>query len=99
AEEVVMDAFIGQRIAWAGVWAASVFACACGARVDSQRPQRFTLEELYSLPRIIGTAPKGFAWSSDGRRLAFLWNDEGTNFYDAWTIGVDNPKPVRVSRM
>ena len=94
-----MDAFIGQRIAWAGLWAASVFACACGASVDSQRQQRFTLEDLYSLPRIIGTAPKEFAWSSNGRRLAFLWNDEGTNFYDVWTIAVDNPKPVHVSRM
>jgi dipeptidyl-peptidase-4 len=60
---------------------------------------RFTLEDLYSVPRIIGMAPKGFAWSPDGRRLAFLWNDEGTNFCDVWTIAVDDPKPSRLTRM
>jgi dipeptidyl-peptidase-4 len=58
-----------------------------------------TLERLYSLPRLIGTAPRGFAWSADSQRLAFLWNDEGTNFYDVWTITVNAPQPVRVTRM
>ena len=58
-----------------------------------------TLDRLYSLPRLIGTAPKGFAWSADSQRLAFLWNDEGTNFYDAWITTVDSPQPVRVTRM
>ena len=58
-----------------------------------------TLERLYSLPRLIGTAPKGAAWSADSRRLAFLWNDEGTNFYDVWVTRIDAPKPSRVTRM
>jgi dipeptidyl-peptidase-4 len=58
-----------------------------------------TLERLYSLPRLIGTAPRGFAWSPDSTRLAFLWNDEGTNFYDVWIAAVDAPRPVRVTRM
>ena len=31
---------------------------------------RFTLEKLYALPRIIGTAPKAPAWSPDGRVIA-----------------------------
>jgi dipeptidyl-peptidase-4 len=54
---------------------------------------------MYSLPRLIGTAPKGFAWSGDSTRLAFLWNDEGTNFYDVWVTRADAPKPSRVTRM
>jgi dipeptidyl-peptidase-4 len=61
--------------------------------------ERLTIERLYSLPRLIGTAPRGFAWSQDSERLAFLWNDEGTNFYDVWMIETDNPRPVRVTRM
>lgn len=72
----------------------------CGPRQEpTQSAPRFTLEDLYSVPRIIGTAPKEFVWSADARRLAFLWNDEGTNFYDVWTIAVDDPKPSRVTRM
>ncbi|HZD54024.1 MAG TPA: hypothetical protein VE175_13325, partial [Woeseiaceae bacterium] len=58
-----------------------------------------TIERLYSQPRLIGTAPRELAWASDGRRLAFLWNDEGTNFYDLWMTGVDRPSPVRLTRM
>src|SRR5688572_5764058 len=58
-----------------------------------------TLDRLYSLPRLIGTAPRGFAWSGDSKRLAFLWNDEGTNFYDVWMLTVAAPTPVRVTRM
>ncbi len=40
-------------------------------------PEKLSIERLYSLPNLIGTAPSGFAWSGDGRHLAFLWNDEG----------------------
>jgi dipeptidyl-peptidase-4 len=61
--------------------------------------KRFTLESLYSLPRIIGTAPKAPVWSADSRRIAFLWNEEGANFYDVYVIAVDDPKPVRVTAM
>lgn len=64
-------------------------------------PPRLTLDRLYSLPNLIGTAPTGFAWSGDGRHLAFLWNDEGYNFRDVWVIDVDDPEgePRRVTRM
>ncbi|NTV80635.1 MAG: hypothetical protein HGA24_04340, partial [Candidatus Aminicenantes bacterium] len=61
--------------------------------------KRFTLESLYSLPRIIGTAPKAPVWSADGRKIAFLWNEEGTNFYDVYMTAVDDLKPVRVTAM
>ena len=61
--------------------------------------KRFTLESLYSLPRIIGTAPKAPVWSADGRAVAFLWNEEGTNFYDVYVATVADPKPVRLTAM
>lgn len=69
-----------------------------GAQGD---PPRLTLERLYSLPRLIGTAPKGFAWSPDGNRLAFLWNDEGRNFHDVWIVDADDPeaRPRRVTSL
>jgi dipeptidyl-peptidase-4 len=57
------------------------------------------IDTLYSLPSLIGTAPRGVAWSSDSRTLAFLWNDEGTNFLDVWTADVAGGAPVRVTRM
>ena len=61
--------------------------------------KRLTLERLYSLPTLIGTEPRGFAWSADSTRVAFLWNDEGTNFYDVWTVAVDGERPERVTRL
>jgi len=69
---------------------------------ESDTPaRRLTLERLYSLPRLIGTAPSAFAWSPDGRHLAFLWNDEGTNFRDVWTIEAGDPEGSlrRLTRM
>jgi len=61
--------------------------------------KRFDIDRLYSLPRIIGTEPKAVTWSRDSKHLAFLWNDEGTNFYDVWTSDVASAKPVKVSAM
>jgi dipeptidyl-peptidase-4 len=55
------------------------------AGADAQ-PPRLTIERLYSQPNLIGTAPSGFTWSADGRRLAFLWNDEGRNYQDVWVL-------------
>lgn len=58
-----------------------------------------TLERLYALPRLIGTAPTGFAWSPDSRQLAFLWNDEGTNFRDVWILDIGSDRPRRVTAL
>lgn len=62
---------------------------------------RLTIDRLYSLPSLIGTEPRGFAWSDDGRHLAFLWNDQGYNFRDVWIIDVEDPNlgPRRVTSM
>lgn len=70
-----------------------------GPVVRAQAPERLSLERLYSLPRLIGTAPRRFSWSSDGRTLAFLWNDQGTNFRDIWTVSVSGARLVRMTTM
>jgi len=78
---------------------ALVLLAAVGAAGKVEGGKRLTLERLYALPRVIGTSPTGFAWSSDSQRLAFLWNDEGANFYDVWMAEASDPKPVRITRM
>ncbi len=62
-------------------------------------PRAMTIERLYSLPSIIGTAPESPTWSPDSRQLAFLWNDEGMPFRDIWLTDSRGGKPVRVTRM
>jgi dipeptidyl-peptidase 4 len=53
------------------------------------------LDRFYSSPSLIGTAPRNPVWSPDGRRVAFLWNTEGTNFLDIHVSDVREPTPVR----
>ncbi|TKD51094.1 prolyl oligopeptidase family serine peptidase [Sphingomonas baiyangensis] len=43
------------------------------------------LDALYQPVSIVGTPPSGFAWSPDGRRILFLWNDAGASFRDVWS--------------
>jgi len=74
-------------------------ACVPVGAAPAQTPKRHSIERLYSLPRLIGTAPKDVRWSPDSRRLAFLWNVEGSNFYDVWTVDAPSGTPERVTRM
>jgi dipeptidyl-peptidase-4 len=60
---------------------------------------RLSIDRLYRLPWVTGSAPKSPAWSPDSRRLAFLWNDAGTNFYDVWLTDVKTAQAVRVTSM
>jgi dipeptidyl-peptidase-4 len=62
-------------------------------------PAPLTLERLYSLPWLTGTAPESPTWSPDSRRIAFLWNDDGGNFRDVWIADVQAMKPLRVTQM
>lgn len=62
-------------------------------------PKKLTIDRLYSLPWLIGSQPANPVWSPDSRRVAFLWNDEGTNFYDVWTTDIGSAQPVRVTTM
>jgi dipeptidyl-peptidase-4 len=58
-----------------------------------------SLDRLYSLPRIIGTAPVSPTWSPDSRKLAFLWNDSGYDFRDVFVVDVDAPTPFRLTHL
>ncbi len=62
-------------------------------------PAPLTLERLYTLPWLTGTAPESPAWSADSRRIAFLWNDDGGNARDVWLADVAGAQPVRVTAM
>lgn len=81
------------------LWAAAVFAVLAPSSASAQSSPRLSIDSLYSQPSLIGTAPRGMAWSPDGTRLAFLWNDEGTNFADVWMVELPSGVPVRVTRM
>jgi dipeptidyl-peptidase-4 len=69
--------------------------------VAAQAPtlRRPTIESLYTLPSVIGTAPRGPAWSRDGKRVAFIWNDEGTPFGDVWMADAAGGVPLRITRL
>ncbi len=74
-----------------------VFALA--ASVLGAEETGLSLDRLYSLPRIIGTAPVRPAWSPDGRKLAFLWNEAGYDFRDVYAIDVAAPTPSRITSL
>ncbi len=77
-----------------------VLAFVTPAQNSPDRPaKKLTIDRLYSLPWLIGTKPQDPQWSPDSRQLAFLWNDEGTNFYDVWMTDIATSKPVRVTSM
>ncbi len=81
-------------LAFAWAWAADA-AFAQGAAP----PLRPTIDALYTLPSVIGTAPRMPAWSSDSKRVAFVWNDEGTPFGDVWVADASGGAPRRVTRI
>ncbi len=68
------------------------------ARAQAPAPE-LTLARLYSLPSLIGTRPEQPVWSPDSKRVAFLWNDEGTPFLDVWLTDTAAGGPVRVTQM
>lgn len=55
------------------------------------------LERFYSAPSLVGTAPRAPVWSPDGRQVAFLWTEDGTNFLDVYTADRATAAPVRRS--
>ncbi|RJP79562.1 MAG: S9 family peptidase [Candidatus Zixiibacteriota bacterium] len=44
----------------------------------------FTVELLFTHPYVTGTAPNNLAWSPNGQRLAFTWNEGGDRFRDLY---------------
>ncbi len=67
----------------------------------AQAPARAvgSIERFYSLPSLIGTAPRNVAWSSDSKRVAFVWNNEGMPFGDVWMADATGAAPVRVTTL
>jgi dipeptidyl-peptidase-4 len=85
-----------------GVLALCAFALTSDAPAQnssSPAAKKLTIDRLYSLPWLIGTKPDDPQWSPDSQRLAFLWNDEGTNFYDVWLVDRTTGKPIRITSM
>ena len=76
----------------------SILAPASTAAEPAAQPE-LTIDRLYTLPHLIGTAPSNFSWSHDERFLAFLWNDSGFNFRDVWLVDTEDPQlqPSRVT--
>jgi dipeptidyl-peptidase-4 len=84
--------------AWFGLALAGLITTGFGARAPAAAPS-LTLDRVTGLPRLSGTAPQRVAWSPDGRRVAFLWNDVGMPFLDVWTADTDEARPRRVTQM
>lgn len=89
-----------SRSAVAGllVWSCLLSPCLPAEGQGAETPvRRLDLDRLYSPPWVTGTAPESPQWAPDSRRVAFLWNEEGTNFRDVWVADVQDGKPARVT--
>lgn len=62
-------------------------------------PLRPSIDALYALPSVIGTAPRLPTWSNDSKHVAFVWNDEGTPFGNVWVADVSGGPPRRVTEI
>jgi dipeptidyl-peptidase-4 len=58
-----------------------------------------SVDRLASLPRLTGTAPSDPVWSSDGKWVAFLWNDAGMPFRDLWIVAADGSGLRRLTEL
>lgn len=77
-----------------------ILAVACEdvqAQQKSPGGKKLTLERLYTYPRLEGTPPIRAKWSDDGRKLAFLWNDQGMRFRDLWLYHLESKKLTRLT--
>ncbi len=61
-------------------------------------PDPLTIASLYADRSIIGTSPEKPVWSSNGRRLLFLWNDEGLAARDIWSADPASGQRRRLTR-
>jgi dipeptidyl-peptidase 4 len=60
--------------------------------------QPLTVERIVSQsPALFGTAPAAPAWSPDGKRLAFLWNDAAMPTREIWLVDRSGTTPRRLS--
>ena len=79
--------------------AAPVAHAAASDTHPSRLPPPLTIAGLYAQQSIIGTSPEHYAWSRDGARLAFAWNDHGTAFRDIWVYEAETGVVQQVTHM
>jgi dipeptidyl-peptidase-4 len=65
--------------------------------LDNPQEATLSLNEIYALPNMIGTEPKGASWSDDNSHLVFLWNDKGRGFRDVWIYNVETGKKKQLT--
>lgn len=82
---------------WRGL--AITAAVPFASHAQKSAPLRPSIERFYSLPSVIGTAPRSPVWSRDSKRVAFIWNDEGTPFGDVWMTDAAGTAARRVTRL
>ncbi len=92
---VAPRAIVAATLAPAAASAAALTASATAVTSASASP--ITLEMLYNTPSIIGTSPENYAWSTDSKELAFLWDDSGRNIRDVWVYSVATGQKRQVS--
>ena len=64
----------------------------------AEPPLALTLERIVSRrPALFGTSPAAPAWSPDGKRLAFLWNDHAMPGRQLWVVDRDGTRPRRLT--
>jgi dipeptidyl-peptidase 4 len=82
-------------LAWSGLIALATTSVVPVAAATSAAP--LTLEVLYNTPSIIGTSPENYAWSADGKELAFLWDEKGRGIRDVWIYSPQTHQKRQVS--
>ena len=75
------------------------FTAAIAARQASPERPQLTVARIAAWPNLAGTVPTDPVWSSDSRRLAFLWNDKGNPFLDVWIADAEGGAPRRVTSL
>lgn len=58
-------------------------------RLQEDARDALTIERMLARPSLTGTAPAAPAWSPNGLRLAFLWNDAGMPRREIWIVEAD----------
>lgn len=68
-----------------------------GAQTATETRTPLSIERVFGTPSVTGTSPSSLEWSPDSRALAFLWNDEGRQPRDIWTVAASGGPPTRLT--
>lgn len=64
----------------------------------AEPPPPLTVERIVSRsPSLFGTAPSSPAWSTDGKLLAFLWDDQAKSAREIWLVAADGSSLRRLT--